>query len=62
MLHPLISVSTEQCCLSVSDRTSSLISVRTEVPEMEVFPGHWYESKNMNRVWTLMGYDLIQSH
>ena len=62
MVHPLIIVSTEQCCIDFSYRTSSVISVRTEVPEVEVFPGRWYESNDLNHVCTRIGYDLIQSH
>ena len=39
-VHPLISVSTEKCCLAVSDRTSTVISVRTEVTEVDICLGH----------------------
>ena len=62
MVHPLISVSIEQCSLAVSDRTSSLISVCTEVPGVDVCPCRWYESNDLNRVWNKMGSDPIQSH
>ena len=62
MVHPLISVSTEKCCLAIPDRTSSVISVRTEVPEVDIYPSRWYELNNMNHVWNRMGSDPIQSH
>ena len=62
MVHPLISMSIVQCCLSVSDRTSSVISVRTEVPEVGVCPGNLYESNDMNHVCNRMNYGPIQSH
>ena len=62
MVHTLINVSIEQCCLAVSDVTSSVISVRTEVTEVDVFPGHWYDLNDLNCVWNRMGSDPIQSH
>ena len=34
--------------------------MRTEVHEEEVFPGHWYDSNDMNHVWNRMGSDPIQ--
>ena len=62
MVHPMISVSTEQCCLTVSDRTSLVIYVHTEIPEVDVCPSHWYYSNDLNHVWTITGSDPIQSH
>ena len=35
--------------------------VRTEVPEVYSFPGHWYDLNDLNHVWNQMGYDPIQS-
>ena len=52
--------STEQCCFAVSDRKFSVLSLRTEVPDVDVCPGHSCDLNNMNHVWTRMGSDPIQ--
>ena len=62
MVHPLISMSTEHCCLTVSDITSPVISICTQVTELDVFPSQWYDLNYLNHVCTLMGSDPIQSH
>ena len=62
MVDPLISVSTEQFYLAVSDRMSSLISVSTKFPEVDVFYSRWYDSNDLNHVCTRMVSDTIQSH
>ena len=62
MVSPLINVSTKQCCLAVSYRTSSVISILTEVPKVDVCPVRWYGSNDLNHVWTWMGSNPIQSH
>ena len=53
--------STEKCYLVVSDRTSSLISVLTEVPEVDFCIGNLFELNDLNHVWARMGSDPIQS-